>query len=75
MKYVEVSWVDAHAVGDQEWLQPGQLDIGCDVTTVGVLYQKTKRWLVVAGSVTEHGAIGDVIAIPRACVRKLRTLT
>jgi hypothetical protein len=42
--------------------------------TVGTVLYRSKAVLVLAATVGEHGQVGDVIAIPMGCVKRVRRL-
>ncbi len=79
LKFVEVSWMDAHSVA--EWLdvnEPLPYPVAC--VSRGWLVKDTKEYLVLAGtlSLTRSGKVygyGEVIAIPKGgFVKKVRRL-
>lgn len=72
---VEVSWVDA--ISMHRWESPSghaRLD-GAPVKSVGYLLQRDAKVLVLVQSQsTETGQVGDSVAIPAGCVRRVRQL-
>ena len=69
---VEVEWADA--CQHTGWHQPGPGDAleRLVVRSRGFLVQDTRQHIVVAQSVASNGHIGDLLVIPRGCIRRVR---
>lgn len=71
---VHVSWIDSCSPSrkwqDRDGIK-GYKPASC--ITVGYLIEKRKDAVVIAASWGEH-EVGDVTAIPRSCVKKIRRL-
>jgi hypothetical protein len=76
-RLVEVEWIDSASTNgwqrrgeiDQEQKQDGGL---VECRTVGYLLSKDKRSLRLAQSQSSHGAVAEICAIPRSCIRSIR---
>ncbi len=72
-RYVEVQWDDACSCAD--WRPLDDLPAVYPCVTRGWLVEETKRQVVIAGTVQPSGdEVGEVIAIPRGMVTRIRTL-
>ena len=70
-KRVEVEWEDSSS--HPGWKTRGEYSTSI-CHTVGYLIHKGRKELHVAQSWSDCGSVGDVIAIPRSCVRKMDRL-
>lgn len=81
-KLVEVTWDDAHTIGEASWIDPdeaqrqGSKPVLC--TTVGFVIVDNTEVITLAGTVnyedSELSAVNGVMCIPRGMVRKVRSL-
>lgn len=69
MKRVIVDWVDSSS--HPGWKSKGAAYSVSICHTAGFLVHKGKREVHIAQSWSECGSVGDVIAIPRSCVKKM----
>jgi len=75
MRAVQVDWVDAAT--NNSWRDTKSLDASetIEIRTLGYLLRSTPKELVVAQSRHEDNyRIGGTLAIPRACVKKIRPI-
>ena len=71
---VEVEWIDsATTAGWHDDFEDGDGLVEC--RTAGYLYSKDRQSVKVIQSQTSHGQQGEMIAIPRTCVRRITKLT
>lgn len=71
---VEVEWVDsATTAGWHTDIEDGDGLVEC--RTAGYMLSKDRTSVKIIQSQTSHGANGEMIAIPRTCVRSIKRLT
>lgn len=71
---VRVTWVDSSF--HQGWKDRKKDDVGAaNCVTVGMRIASRKDTVAVALSSDEDGKTGDIMAIPRACIKKIELLT
>ena len=77
MRPVEVEWLDSVMLRFG-WQEPAEYQDEFSrpylIRSVGYIVKRTKRELVLVMSWSENGQVGDGLAIPRACVRKITRL-
>lgn len=70
---VSVDWIDSGM--SNRWHKIAEVDdepVWC--VTYGVCVKKSKMSVVIAGSCSDTGEIGNVIIIPRSCVKSIKRL-
>ena len=72
MKRVLVTWVDS-ASSTRTWVDKGDAMGVVDCVSVGFLYWKDKKVVVLAQSEAED-QVGHLLAIPRIAVKSIRRL-
>ncbi len=72
-KFVEVQWNDAYSVAT--WRDLDNLPAVALCVTRGWLVDEDKRQVVLAATFIEEGReVGEIIAIPRGMVKRMRKL-
>jgi hypothetical protein len=73
---IQVTWHDAHSVGNDEWQAMDSLKDGvCVVVSVGYwLRQPKAKHIILYQSVTDEGSVDNVLYIPLGMVRKIQRL-
>lgn len=71
---VEVEWIDSATTNG--WHDEFDLDDGGLITcrSVGYLLSRDRRSVQLVQSQSSHGASAELTAIPRSCVRSIKTL-
>lgn len=72
MKAVIVEWDDSSSYSP--WHNDSDLDIPAKCFSVGVICKDEDRYISVAQSKSSEGNYGDVITIPRGCIKRVRQL-
>ena len=73
MKMQRVTWIDTCTYSP--WGNYGPRDLKpVTCTSVGMRVPSSKGSIALAGSTAPDGTHGDVICIPRRCVKKIETL-
>lgn len=70
MRLVQVTWQDAHAVGET-WAEPDDLAIGYRVVSVGLQLDGEPGYTVIAQSLGEDGKVDHVLAIPAGMITSI----
>jgi hypothetical protein len=73
MKMQRVTWIDSCTYTTWDHYAPGDLN-PATCTSVGMRVPSSKGSIALAGSTDPCGKHGDVICIPRRCVKKIETL-
>lgn len=71
---VEVTWRDSASRGKWDTLEEYSKHEPCPCRTVGYLLKQDKRFTVIVQSQHTGGLVADSIAIPTACITRLRRL-
>lgn len=75
-KIVEVHWIDSdsiHGWRSGETFEAYCKEGPCEAVTVGILAEKTKKWIVLLQTIGEQQLCGT-IKIPRVAVISMKTL-
>jgi hypothetical protein len=74
LKLVEVTWVDSYTQHGWKPTTDFLEDQGFDCKSVGYLIQKSAEWVQLIQTQGPNDKLADSITIPRACVKKIRSL-
>ena len=66
---VTVYWIDSSV--HTGWNEEGELTGLAEIATTGYIIVRAPDEIVVAGSVTDNGLLGEVMTIPRSCVQRI----
>ena len=73
MRIVIVEWDDAYSSGG--WLNPNDdLSISKCITVGLLLSEDDVRVVVAQNASLTSGSVGDILAIPRGCIKRIRKL-
>jgi hypothetical protein len=76
MQKVEIEWVDS--CSDDGWMKSeserAQEHTVSHCTSIGYLYKKDKEKVCIVQNTSDTGSIGELMAIPRKCVKKITIL-
>ena len=77
MQIVEVEWIDS--CSDDGWMKSdsprAKEHTVSHCTSVGYLFKKAKEKICLVQNTSDTGSVGELMAIPRCAIKKLRIIS